>query len=69
MAQKVATIVGRPGMCRDDGSAITYYYQVQTNEYGGTGWYSEPRGFFNDEYGAMAWAMHHRYDVTNVVRL
>lgn len=46
--EKVAVVIGRPGMCSDDGRAITYYWQYQTNEYGGKGYYSEPRGHFNE---------------------
>lgn len=61
---KVASIHGKPGMCRDDGSAITYFHQVYTNEYGGAGWYKE-RGIFNDEPAAERWCCENGYTVTN----
>lgn len=62
--KKVATLVGRAGMCSDDGRAITYYWQVQTNDNGGRGWYSDPQGCFDTEDQARAWAAAKGYEVT-----
>lgn len=65
MTKKVATIVGVPGMCSDDGRALTYGYRVQTNDWGGVGFYNEA-GYQPDEVSARKWCEDHGYTVTKV---
>ncbi len=63
--QKVATVVGRAGMCSDDGRALTYWWAVQTNDFGGRGFYTDPQGHFDTEQQARDWAALRGYAVTN----
>lgn len=61
---KVATIVGTPGMCSDDGRALTYSWRLQTNDCDGNGFYDE-RGRFPTEDAAREWCDEHGYKVTS----
>lgn len=64
MAERVASIVGIPGMCSDDGRALTYYYQTYLNENSGKGFYREG-GNFSTEEAAEAHLVSQGYTVTS----
>ena len=60
---KIANLVGTPGMCSDDGRALTYSWRLQTNDHDGRGFYDE-RGHFPTEQAAQKWCEERGYIIT-----
>jgi len=65
MHNKVVKIVGIPGMCSDDGRALTYGYNLYLNNYGGRGFYENARYFGGDDGNIKA----REYAETNGYRI
>lgn len=63
--EKVATIVGKAGMCSDDGRALTYGWRIFLNDHGGRGFYRE-HYFSGSEDGARAYCNERGYNVQKV---
>ncbi len=67
---KVAHIVGVPGMCSDDGRALTYGWNLYLNDHGGKGfWHGGPHSpnhasYHRTEDEAKAFAEKHGYTLT-----
>lgn len=64
---KVATLVGRAGMCSDDGRALTYGWDLYLNRNGGAGWYDSPLYFsgLNGEVEAIKYCEENGYNITS----
>lgn len=66
---KVAKIVGVPGMCSDDGRALTYGWNLYLNDHGGVGfWHGGPAlsnhaSYHSTEEGARERATSLGYEV------
>lgn len=58
----VARIVGRPGMCSDDGRALTYGWSLYTNEASGQGFWNSPHWHPTEE-AARDWCSVNGYEV------
>jgi hypothetical protein len=61
--QKVASLIGTPGLVSDCGRAITYYWRLYTNDQRGEGFYDHHK-YFKTEAEARSWCTANGYTIT-----